>query len=130
MSGKLILREEKLGESDYKLLAELLLTRTIIFNKRRQAEVQELTVKNLYESLQADEHQEIVKSLTTAEQILAKRYEDLPNILGRLPKFSLLYGQCKNCISGIFPESKLICLQETFLEIFGKIALLSLHGLK
>ena len=74
MSGKLMLREEKLGESDYKLLAELLLTRTIIFNKRRQAEVQELTVKNLYESLQADEHQEIVKSLTTVEQILAKRY--------------------------------------------------------
>ncbi len=70
---KLMVRDEKLSEANYKLLAELLLTRTIIFNKRRQAEVQELTVKNLYESLVTDEHQEIVKSLTMPEQILSRR---------------------------------------------------------
>ncbi len=75
---KLMVRDEKLSEANYKLLAELLLTRTIIFNKRRQAEVQELTVKNLYESLVTDEHQEIVKSLTMPEQILSRRLVLLP----------------------------------------------------
>ncbi len=69
-----MVRDEKMSEANYKLLAELLLTRTIIFNKRRQAEVQELTVKNLYESLVTDEHQEIVKSLTMPEQILSRRW--------------------------------------------------------
>ncbi len=55
------------------MLAMLLLTRTIIFNKRRQGEVQELTTRDLRNAPKHEGSQEIDASLSYAERLLAKR---------------------------------------------------------
>lgn len=69
------LKEQIMIESDKSSLRKLCLSFLILFNKRRPMEVAELTKKNFLEAYGAtnQDNEEIVKSLTEAERILAKR---------------------------------------------------------
>ena len=64
---------EKLSEENHKLFAMLLLTQTIILNKKRKWEIQQLTVEDLASSSSQDDN----SGLTLAENILAERYDKL-----------------------------------------------------
>lgn len=70
------LRQRIAKSSDIIDLRKLCLAFLILFNKRRPMEVAELTKVNFLEACGAKgiDNEEIVKSLTPAERILAKRY--------------------------------------------------------
>ena len=64
------LPQETITAEDHNLLTMLLLTQTIIFNKKRKWEIQQLTVDDLASGPNGDDN----LGFTVAEKLLAKRY--------------------------------------------------------